>query len=110
MQSDDQGFPVVDEDQLVGLVTLEDIRSVQRDEWELTSVREIMTPAAELVTITTDDSAATALQRLASRDVRQLPVLEGEDLVGLVRRRDIVKWLRLQSDSPTGGLQRAGQA
>jgi hypothetical protein len=27
-----------------------------------------------------------------------------------VRRRDIVKWLRLQSDSPTGGLQRAGQA
>ncbi|MGC9347683.1 MAG: CBS domain-containing protein [Anaerolineae bacterium] len=105
MQTDDYGFPVVEEEHLVGIVTLEDVRSISRQEWDITSVREIMTPEEDLVTMTPDDSAATALEQLAGRDVRQLPVLQDENLVGLVRRRDIVKWLRLQSDSDIGGLQ-----
>jgi CBS domain-containing protein len=105
MQSDDYGFPVLEEEHLVGIVTLEDVRSVARDQWDITSVREIMTPAEDLATMTPDDSAATALEQLAGRDVRQLPVLQDSELIGLVRRRDIVKWLRLQSDSDVGGLQ-----
>jgi CBS domain-containing protein len=32
---------------------------------------------------------------LAQRDVNQLPVLDGERLVGLLRREDILKWLSL---------------
>ena len=76
-----------------------------REEWEMTSVREIMTPAEELTTLTSDDSATKALEQLASRDVRQLPILQDQQLKGLVRRRDIVKWLQLQSDSDIGGFQ-----
>ena len=46
---------------------------------------------------TPDDSAAAALTKLAQRDVEQLPVVDGDGrLVGMLRRRDILRWLELQ--------------
>jgi CBS domain-containing protein len=45
-----------------------------------------------------DDDAAEALSKLTGRDVRQLPVVSDGELVGLLRRRDIVKWLQLHSE------------
>jgi CBS domain-containing protein len=43
--------------------------------------------------------AAEALGILAQRNVNQLPVLDGERLVGLLRREDVLKWLSLQEAS-----------
>jgi len=99
MQSDEHAFPVVEAGQLVGMVTLEDIRSVSRDNWETTHVQQIMTPANQLATATSEDDAAETLTKLMRRDVRQLPVLSGNHLAGLLRRRDIMKWLQLQSEA-----------
>jgi Zn-dependent protease len=98
MQADDHAFPVVQEGRVVGMVTLEDIRSVSRDRWEEVVVREIMTPAKELMTVGPDEDAADALDRLMGRDVRQLPVLQDGTLAGCLRRRDIVKWLQLSGE------------
>ncbi len=100
MGTDDHAFPVIEGGQLVGLVTLEDIRAIRRDSWRNTRVREIMTPADQLVSIQSEDDAAEALIKLRSRDVRQLPIMQDGTLAGLLRRRDIVKWLQLQSDLP----------
>ncbi|MFZ6030156.1 MAG: site-2 protease family protein [Chloroflexota bacterium] len=99
MGTDDHAFPVVDDGRLVGLVTLEDIRAVPRDAWRVTLVREIMTPLDELVSVVPEEDAAEALNKLQARDVRQLPVVRKDGaLVGLLRQRDIVRWLQLQSD------------
>jgi CBS domain-containing protein len=98
MQSDDHAFPVVADGRLEGLVTLDDIRTIPRDRWDTTPVEEIMTPIVDLTVVGIDDDAADALMKLAQQDVRQLPVLSGDSLVGLVRRRDIMRWLKLQSD------------
>ena len=48
MGTDDHAFPVIEEDRLVSLVTLDDIRSIGRDSWGNTVVREIMTPVDQL--------------------------------------------------------------
>lgn len=104
MGTDDHAFPVVDQGRLVGLVTLDDIRSISRDAWGNTRVRQIMTPTADLVSILIDEDAAEALTKLRARDVRQLPVMSDGNLVGLLRRRDIVKWLQLQSELPGRNL------
>ena len=97
MQSDDHAFPVIEDNRLIGLVTLEDIRAVPRQNWETTTVREIMTTAERLTTITPEEEAAEALNKLMGRDVRQLPVVRAGELLGLLRRRDIIKWMQLQS-------------
>jgi CBS domain-containing protein len=80
------------------MVTLEDIRAVDRDEWDRTTVRDIMTPAGQLMVVTTEEDAAEALNKMMQRDVRQLPVIQDGRLVGLLRRRDIMRWLQLQSE------------
>jgi len=100
MGTDDHAFPVVEEGRLVGLVTLEDIRAVGRDSWGDRQVHEIMTPVDQLVSLKLEEDAAEALTKLRSHDVRQLPVLQNGALAGLLRRRDIIKWLQLQSDVP----------
>ena len=103
MGSDEQAFPVLDSDRLVGLVTLDDIRKVPREDWDTTTARDIMTPANQLAVVRPQDDAATALDKLMEHDVRQVPVIADGHLVGLVRRRDIMRWLQLQA--PTGAAR-----
>ena len=101
MGTDDHAFPVIDEGQLVGIVTLEDIRSVARDTWDTRNVQQIMTPTNQLVVAAPDEDAADALDKLVKSDVRQLPVVRDSKLVGLLRQSDILKWLHLQSGVQT---------
>lgn len=98
MKSDDYAFPVMEDNQVVGLVTLDDVRSVERDDWESMTVREIMTPFSELVTTTSEEDATDAWHKLMQRDVRQLPVVQGRELAGVLRRRDIARWLQFHSE------------
>lgn len=99
MGTDDHAFPVLEGEHLVGLVTLEDVRGVSRSDWNTTKVRELMTPAEELVMVSAQEDAADALNKLRQRDVRQLPVMRNGDLTGILRRRDIIKWLQLESET-----------
>lgn len=103
MGSDDHAFPVLEGDRLVGMVTLEDVRGVPKDRWEQTHVRAIMTPDENLVTVSPGEDASDALRMLMQRDARQLPVVEGTQLIGLLRRSDIIRWLQLQSDATRSG-------
>jgi CBS domain-containing protein len=48
--------------------------------------------------VTAARDAAKAMAQLQQRDVRQLPVMRNGSLVGLLRRRDLVKWLQLHSE------------
>jgi len=97
LHSDDRAFPVLEGDRPVGLVTLDDVRKVGRDVWDTTTVGEIMTPAGQLAVVTPQQDAAAALDKLIQRDVRQVPVMLDGHVIGMVRRRDIVRWLQLQS-------------
>jgi len=97
MGTDDHAFPVVDNGHLVGLVTLEDMRKVAREAWDTTLVSQIMTPVDRLAVTTPEEDAEDALHKLTQQDVRQLPVLRKDgELAGVLRRRDIVRWLQVQ--------------
>ncbi|MCC6191628.1 MAG: CBS domain-containing protein [Anaerolineales bacterium] len=97
MKTDERGFAVVEGDRLVGMVCLEDVRAVPRAQWETTPVRQVMTPASDITVVGPREDATEALNKLATRDVRQMPVIEAGRLVGMLRRRDILRWLQLQS-------------
>jgi Zn-dependent protease len=96
MGTDEHAFPVLDDGRLVGLVCLHDVRNVPRARWESTTVSEIMTPREQLQITAPEEEADEALNKLQKEDHRQLPVLQQETLVGLLRRRDILRWLQLQ--------------
>lgn len=97
MRLDDHAFPVIEGNQIVGFVTLNDIRSSRREQWDTSQVRDIMTPVADLEIVRPEDDAADAMTKLMARDVRQLPVVHNGLNVGVLRRSDIIKWLQLHS-------------
>jgi CBS domain-containing protein len=101
MARDDIGpVPVVEDGRLAGIVTDRDIviRVVAegRDP-NTTTVGEIATK--DIVTVSPDDDLEDALRLLAENQVRRLPAVEGDRLVGIVAQADIA---RLGKDSKTG--------
>lgn len=98
MNTDERSFPVMSEGRLVGMVCLQDIRKFPPQSWDQITVAQLMTPADQLAVTTPEENAVAALDKLARRDVRQVPVVEEGRLVGLLRRRDILRWLQLQSE------------
>jgi Zn-dependent protease/CBS domain-containing protein len=99
MNKDDHAFPVVKSNQLVGIVTLQDMRAVPRETWNQKRICDIMTPKEDLIVIEPWVDAADALSKLTRSKVRQLPVVQDAKLVGLLRRRDIIRWLQFHANS-----------
>jgi len=83
------GYPVMRNGALVGMVTLDDARSVKQVERDAFRVEDVMT--REVEGISPEADAMDAIQTMQELDVGRLPVLdEGGELVGLVSRSDLV--------------------
>ena len=90
MRDEDTGaVPVVDNGRTVGMVTDRDIvvRAVADGSQLNRPIREIVTSA--IVTATPDMSTREAAQLMSEHQIRRLPVVEGERLVGIVSLGDI---------------------
>lgn len=97
MGSDQRAFPVTRAENLVGLVCLEDVRKVPRQEWDTTRVREIMTTSDQLEIVEPRQDVSDVIQQIARREVSQMPVVEDGRMVGMLLEKDISRWLQLQS-------------
>jgi Zn-dependent protease/predicted transcriptional regulator len=102
LHTEKRTFIVTDGSWTVGLVTVEDVANVPPDLRREKTVRAIMTPSAKLASVTPEDKAAEAFDRLESRGVRLLPVVRGNTIVGVLRLSDIRQWLALHSPTPRG--------
>ncbi len=97
MGTDDQSFPVMRGGQLAGIITIEDVRKVAQQAWATTTVEQIMTASDQMVEVAPEEDAAEAFRELTQHGTPQLPVVRNGELVGMLRRRDIARWLQLHS-------------
>jgi CBS domain-containing protein len=96
MSTEARAFPVVAEGgPLLGIVSLSDVRNAPRDQWNTLRTRDVMTPAERVLTISPSGAAFEALEAMAKSDVNQVPVVENGQLVGMIERRDIARWLEM---------------
>ncbi len=81
-------IPIVDQERLVGMITDRDIviRGVAEKHPGSTKVEDIM--SSELITISPDASTKEAAELMADHQIRRIPVVEGERLVGIVSLGD----------------------
>lgn len=80
---------------VLGLVTLSDLRHVPQEDWATTSVYKAMTPRDKLVTVTPRTEALAALGLMAERNINQLPVMENRDALGLLTRAGLIQAIQL---------------
>ncbi len=83
------GYPVIHAGELVGMVTLEDARSVREVERDAYRVADVM--ETEIASVTPETDAMSALQTMQQHGVGRLPVLDADgELVGLISRSDLM--------------------
>ena len=91
MAQEDVGpVPIVEEGRLTGIVTDRDIVVnvvAKGGDPKTTTIGDIA--SRNLVTISPDDNLDDALGMMAAHQVRRLPVVEGDRLVGIVAQADI---------------------
>lgn len=104
LHSEQQVFPVVEGDRLLGAVTVKRLREVPEAAWDSTSVERVMTPPSELRLASPSTEAAQALELLSTNGAQEIPVVEGERLKGLLRHQDLLRWLSLHVDPVRVGL------
>ncbi|HID63856.1 MAG TPA: site-2 protease family protein [Anaerolineae bacterium] len=94
----DHAYPVADGDHLRGIICLHDVKAVPRQRWASTLVREVMTPWEKLATVSAEDDGNTVLTFMNTHNVGQLPVVEGDRVMGMLRRSDIIRFMQLRSE------------
>ncbi len=81
-------IPILDQDKLVGMITDRDIvvRGVAEKHPGSTKVEDIM--SNNLITISPEATTKEAAKLMAEHQIRRLPVMEGDKLVGIVSLGD----------------------
>ncbi len=96
---------VIQVDQLVGLITLSDIRHTPREQWGQTPVGHAMIPLEGLHVISPQQNLKEVVPLMVTHNVNQLPVVQDGRLVGVLSREDIMRSLQIRQDL---GLNEAG--
>jgi len=92
-------LPVVQEDEIVGIVGAAQVRSVARRNWSSTRTADVMIGPPEMPTARPDDRLADALESLRRSHLDGLPVLDGAKLLGVLTRRSIGALLHARAES-----------
>jgi Zn-dependent protease/CBS domain-containing protein len=101
-----RAVPVCQNDHIMGIVSVTDVKELPREKWEETPVREIMT-REPLHSVSPEDDLNTALRLIAKHDVNQVLVIDSKRCAGIVTRADILNYLQLSQE--LGLKEKGGQ-
>jgi predicted transcriptional regulator len=91
-------FVVAEDGAIAGLITLHEVKAVDRARWPSTLVSEVMRPLAQLRVVTPETPATEALEMLGQDDINQMPVVAHRQLVGMLSRDHILRYLLTRAE------------
>jgi len=91
-------LPVVEEQKLVGMITDRDlVTNVLAKDLDPNKVPVAEVATQDPVSVSPDESLETALERMAEKQVRRLPVVEDGRLVGILAQADVSRTAQPES-------------
>jgi Zn-dependent protease len=106
IQKNKRTIPVTDGDNLVGVVTISDIKGLPQEKWPVTPVSQIM-HREPIHTVKPEDDLNAAMKLMAQYDLNQIPVLGQGKLVGVLTRADVINYLHLSQELNIKGRRKA---
>ncbi|MBS3810611.1 MAG: site-2 protease family protein [Halanaerobiales bacterium] len=88
------GYPVMKDGKLIGCVTMEDIRTIEKDQHHNIYVDDIM--STDIKKISPEADVNKALQILLEEDIGRLMVIQEDQLVGIITRTDIFNAFKIK--------------
>ncbi len=92
------GFPVAKDSNLLGLVTMQDVKKIPRERWREVRVVDVMTSCEKLACVDPDEKAIDALMKMSKQSVGRLPVWKDGKLMGIVSRSDVMKAIQMRTE------------
>jgi Zn-dependent protease/CBS domain-containing protein len=87
---------------LGGLITPHEVRKLERDAWPVTPVQQIMKPIQEVRVVAPDTPVLDALELMTQNDLNQVPVVENQEVLGILARGDILQALKSRMELQRG--------
>jgi Zn-dependent protease/predicted transcriptional regulator len=93
------GFPVVEDEQLIGLITVSEVQNVPLALWSWRRVGQVMRPLSESMMIGPEVPVMQAMERMVQDGCDRLIVVQYGEIVGLVTHSAIIHFLQLRRSS-----------
>jgi len=90
-------FPVVSDSQIMGMMTLHNVKAVPREQWSTETVQEAMTPFDKLKWVRPDEELSSVLRTLTEDNINQVPVVQDSEIVGMVSRENLLNFVNIRS-------------
>ncbi|BAY84488.1 peptidase M50 [Calothrix parasitica NIES-267] len=93
-----QSFPVMENDRPIGLVTLNQVKQIPRDEWNRRTVKNIMLPVGMGITVHLGDKMTQVVEKMRNARTQRLLVTDNGNLQGIISATDLANSLQRQRD------------
>jgi Zn-dependent protease/CBS domain-containing protein len=87
-----QCFLVTDGDRVTGLLTMQQVKQVSRQYWDLTTAGQAMTPVENLKLVQPTDGALGILEQIDGENLELVAVVREGRLIGIVLRDDLIRF------------------
>ncbi|MGI2335542.1 MAG: site-2 protease family protein [Dehalogenimonas sp.] len=91
-----RALPIIRNGYLTGLLTMSDLKHIDRNQWGDEKVFNIMTPLASLKTLGPADELSKVLNIMQETGHNQLPVIDNGKFLGLVSRADLLDYVNIK--------------
>lgn len=91
-------FIVKDDGRLLGLITADDLKHVDRTQWPALTVGRVMQSFDTMRWVAPTADLSKVLELMERDDVGEVPVVSDGHLEGLIRREDLIRFVRTRAE------------
>jgi CBS domain-containing protein len=88
------GYPVLDGDELIGIITFTDLANVKSNDWESIKVGDIM--SKDILTVLPEEDMMDVLTKMLTWNVGRVPVVKDGMVIGIVSKTDIIRTTQIK--------------
>jgi Zn-dependent protease/CBS domain-containing protein len=99
-------FPVTEDHSVTGIITLHNVKSLEREKWPDTPVRDIMIPLNSLKSVSPETPLPQVMDMMTPDGYNQVPVVENGVFKGMISRESLMEFLKKRKDL---GLEKTGR-
>ncbi len=89
-------FPVLEDGRLIGCVSTRQVKELGRDQWQQSTVRDLVQSCSDDTTVGPEEDAMYALAKMNRTGNSRLMVADGGQLLGIIALKDLMKYISLK--------------
>ena len=91
-----QRYVIENNGRFAGVLTANIFDDVDRGDWPVTNVKDVMTTADEVMTVAAEAELKEAIDLMNASETHRVYVVQDDQLVGVVERDDIIEFVEFQ--------------